>query len=103
MVGSYACLRAARHREPAKHGHSSARASMKLKDKVAIVTGAGSSLGLAFAQRLAADGAAVVIADIAGAEDAAGGLTNAGHPALGIVTDVSSERDVQAMVDQTVA
>jgi len=75
---------------------------MKLKDKVAIVTGAGSSLGLAFAQPLAADGAAVVIADIAGAEDAAGGLANAGHSALGVATDVSSERDVQAMVDQTI-
>src|SRR5262245_39946886 len=100
MVGSDACLRAARHQESAKHGHTVARWSMKLKDKVAIVTGAGSSLGLAFAQRLAAEGAAVVIADIAGAEDAAGGLANAGHSALGVATDVSSERDVQTMVDQ---
>ena len=40
---------------------------MKLKDKVAIVTGAGSGIGKALATRLARDGAAVVVADIAGA------------------------------------
>jgi len=76
---------------------------MKLKGKVAIVTGGGSSIGLAIAQRLAADGAAIVIADIVGADDAAGGLVNAGHSALGLATDVSSERDVQTMIDQTIA
>jgi len=75
---------------------------MKLKGKVAIVTGGGSSIGLAVAQRLAADGAAIVIADIVGAEDAAGGLVNAGQAALGVTTDVSSEDDVQTMIDQTI-
>lgn len=75
---------------------------MKLKDKVAIVTGGGSSIGLAVAQRLAADGAAIVIADIAGAEDAAGTLANAGHAALGVATDVSSEGDVKRMMDETI-
>ncbi len=41
---------------------------MRLKDKVAIVTGAGSGLGRAIAHRLAAEGAMVVVADIREAE-----------------------------------
>ena len=75
---------------------------MKLKDRVAIVTGGGSSIGLAIARRLAADGASVVIADIAGAEAAAESLENSGHRALGLQTDVSSEAEVQRMMDATV-
>jgi len=76
---------------------------MRLKDRVAIVTGGGSSIGLAIAQRLTADGASMVIADIAGAEEAAKRLENSGHSALGVTTDVSSERDVQQMVEKTIA
>ena len=76
---------------------------MRLKDRVAIVTGGGSSIGLAIAERLAADGASVVIADIENAAQAAGGLERAGHAALGVATDVSSESDVQQMVDRTMA
>ena len=48
------------------------------KDKIAVVTGAASGLGLAIAERLAADGARVVVADInagAGREVAARLLT----------------------------
>lgn len=75
---------------------------MKLKNRVAIITGGATSIGLAMAQRLAADGASVVIADIVQAEDAANGLCNAGHAAHGVVADVSSEEDVQRMVDETV-
>ena len=76
---------------------------MRLKDRVAIVTGGGSSIGLAIARRLSGDGASVVIADIAGAEEAAARLERSGHSALGMATDVSSERDVQQMVDKTIA
>jgi NAD(P)-dependent dehydrogenase (short-subunit alcohol dehydrogenase family) len=76
---------------------------MRLKDRVAIVTGGGSSIGLAIAERLSADGASVVIADIANAAQAAGGLEKASRAALGLATDVSSESDVQQMVDKTMA
>ena len=74
----------------------------KLGGRVAIVTGGGSSIGLAFAKRLAADGATVVIADIADSESAAGLLTKSGHRAFGLKTDVSSETEVEGVVQQTI-
>lgn len=74
----------------------------KLAGRIAIVTGGGSSIGLAFAKRLATDGATVVIADIADAESAAELLVKAGHRAFGLKTDVSSESDVQRVVQQTI-
>src|SRR5688500_12698844 len=76
---------------------------MKLKDRVAIVTGGGSSIGLAIARRLGSDGASLVIADIADAEKAAAELSNAGPPAIGVTTDVSSEVDVKRMMEATIA
>ncbi len=72
---------------------------MKLKGRVAIVTGGASSIGLAITRRLAADGASVVIADIAGADTAAADLVRAGYDAIGIETDVSLEDSVQRMAD----
>lgn len=72
---------------------------MRLAGRVAIVTGGGSSIGLAIARRLAADGAKIVIGDVANAEEAAAGLAQGGHAAIGVKADVSSEADVAAMVD----
>ena len=74
---------------------------MRFEGKVAIVTGAGSSIGLAIARRLASEGATVAIADIAGAEEAADAIRAEGGEAWGSRTDVSSEDDVNAMVAQT--
>jgi pyridoxal 4-dehydrogenase len=70
---------------------------MKLQDRVAIVTGAAQGIGRAIAQKLADEGARVVIADVngEGAEKAASELPDA----MGVKTDVSSENDVQRMVD----
>jgi NAD(P)-dependent dehydrogenase (short-subunit alcohol dehydrogenase family) len=73
--------------------------------RVALVTGAGSGMGLATGQAFADAGAAVVLADInEGALRAVtDDLTAAGHQALGVTCDVSSEDQVAAMVDRAVA
>jgi NAD(P)-dependent dehydrogenase (short-subunit alcohol dehydrogenase family) len=75
----------------------------KLNGKVAIVTGAGSGIGKALARRLAADGAAVVIADIQKFDLAAAEIAKAtGARTLGLQVDVSSEQDVAGMAAETV-
>jgi NAD(P)-dependent dehydrogenase (short-subunit alcohol dehydrogenase family) len=74
-------------------------------DQVALVTGASSGMGLATAQAFAQAGAAVALADINqdALRGAADDLTAAGHQALAVTCDVSSEDDVAAMVATTVA
>lgn len=69
-------------------------------DRVAIVTGAGQGLGLAYAEALAKEGARVVIAEIDGdrADAAASGIRAAGGRALGIQTDVADRSSCDAMV-----
>lgn len=73
--------------------------------QVALVTGAGSGMGLVTAQAFATSGAAVVISDIndAAVTAAAEALTTAGHQALAVVCDVSDESQVAAMINRTVA
>jgi NAD(P)-dependent dehydrogenase (short-subunit alcohol dehydrogenase family) len=75
------------------------------KDKVALVTGAASGMGLAAAQAFAEEGAAVALADvnIAAARATAEQFVAAGHKAIAIGCDVSDEAQVKDMVDQTVA
>ena len=75
------------------------------ENKVALVTGAGSGMGLAAAQALAAEGAAVALVDIneEAARTAAGRLVAAGHKAIAIPCDVTDEGQVKAMVEQTVS
>ena len=69
---------------------------MKLQDRVAIVTGSAQGIGKAIADKLAAEGAAVVVADIneAGATTVAASLPRA----IGVRTDVSDEASVKAAV-----
>jgi NAD(P)-dependent dehydrogenase (short-subunit alcohol dehydrogenase family) len=65
----------------------------RLADRVAVVTGAASGIGAATAQRLAAEGAAVVIADIAesAGQEVAAKIRAAGHRAEFVRCDVSRE------------
>ena len=76
---------------------------MRLEGKVAIVTGAGSRIGTALAARLARDGAAVVVADLANAQAAAAGIAReTGARTLGVEVDVAAEGDVARMAQQAV-
>jgi NAD(P)-dependent dehydrogenase (short-subunit alcohol dehydrogenase family) len=73
---------------------------MKLQGKVAVVTGGAQGIGRALAARFIQEGASVAIADIRGAAETAAALRNPGTQALGVPTDVTSERDVARMVDE---
>lgn len=68
-----------------------------------MVTGAAAGLGRAFAQRLARDGAKVVIADLDDGETTVSAITDAGGEALAVQCDVSSEAAVAALRDATLA
>jgi NAD(P)-dependent dehydrogenase (short-subunit alcohol dehydrogenase family) len=72
---------------------------VRLKERIAIVTGGATGIGLAIVRRLAAEGASVVIADIKDADDAAHGFSESRQPVIGIETDVSSEESVARMVE----
>lgn len=76
---------------------------MKLKDKVAIVTGGASGFGAAIARRLGADGAAVMVADLngEGAQRMADELAGAGVSARSIVCDVAGEAAYRTLVETT--
>lgn len=68
--------------------------------KVALVTGAGSGIGRATAERFAREGAAVVVADVsdAAAAETVSAITDAGGTATAVHADVSRPGDVEAMV-----
>jgi NAD(P)-dependent dehydrogenase (short-subunit alcohol dehydrogenase family) len=72
----------------------------RLDGRVAIVTGGGQGIGRALAQGLAAEGARIVIADVAGAEESAASLPT---EAIGLRVDVGSEGDTAAMAEQAIA
>ena len=65
----------------------------RLRDRVAVITGAGSGIGLASARRLAEEGARVVAVDI---DEAAGATAAAEVDGLFVRADVASEADVEA-------
>ena len=73
---------------------------MRLKDKVAVVTGSGRGLGKAFALGLANAGANVVVTSRTktAVDQTAAEITKTGVRALGIQTDVSEESSIQELV-----
>jgi NAD(P)-dependent dehydrogenase (short-subunit alcohol dehydrogenase family) len=81
------------------------RNPLDVTDKVALVTGAASGMGLATAQAFAEAGAAVVLADFR--EDVVNAkaqmLSAAGHKAVAVRCDVSDDSQVEQMVDRAVA
>jgi NAD(P)-dependent dehydrogenase (short-subunit alcohol dehydrogenase family) len=77
----------------------------RLDDKVAIVTGASSGLGVAFAQALAEAGADVALGArrVERLADTAGLVETAGRRALSVATDVADPASCQALVDATMS
>lgn len=71
----------------------------KLDNRVAIVTGAAQGIGKAIADKLADEGATVVVADLNGE----GAEKAAPRGGVGMRVDVSQEEDVKRMVDETVS
>jgi NAD(P)-dependent dehydrogenase (short-subunit alcohol dehydrogenase family) len=74
-------------------------------DKVALVTGAASGIGLATARAFAEAGAAVTLADVheIAVRSAAEELVAAGHKAIAVRCNVADEVEVAAMIEQTVS
>src|SRR6516164_9640113 len=79
--------------------------NISFENKVALVTGAGSGIGLATAKAFAESGAAIVLADWneESVRAAADELAAQGHKALAVACDVADDAQVEAMVKQTVA
>jgi NAD(P)-dependent dehydrogenase (short-subunit alcohol dehydrogenase family) len=77
----------------------------RLDGKAAIVTGAASGIGRAIAERFAAEGARVVVADrnAAGAEEVAATISAAGGTAIAVAVDVAAPAEVEQLFAATLA
>jgi NAD(P)-dependent dehydrogenase (short-subunit alcohol dehydrogenase family) len=68
--------------------------------KVAVITGAASGIGQAYAVRLASEGASIAIADVQAADETIARVEAAGSRALGIICDVADQKQVAAFGDK---
>ncbi len=77
---------------------------MRLKDKVAIITGGASGIGKAAADRFGEEGAILVIADMSQSniDRALADLTAKGYRAIGQICDVSDQKQTQVMAAEVV-
>jgi NAD(P)-dependent dehydrogenase (short-subunit alcohol dehydrogenase family) len=77
----------------------------ELKDKVVVITGGASGIGRALADRFAAEGSKIVLADVepGALEEAAAELRAARTTVLAVPTDVSRPEQVQTLCDRTLA
>ena len=79
--------------------------SRTFENRVSLVTGAGSGMGLTAARAFAAEGASLALVDIneSAVRTAAEQLVSAGHKAIATPCDVTDEAQVKAMVEQIVS
>ena len=75
---------------------------MRLEGKVAIVTGGARNIGAVYCRRLAAEGAAVVVADILDGNTVVRDIQEANGRALALKVDVSDEEDTVRMAEEAV-
>jgi NAD(P)-dependent dehydrogenase (short-subunit alcohol dehydrogenase family) len=75
---------------------------MRLGGKVAIVTGGARHIGAAYCRKLAAEGAAVVIADVLDGEGVVKEIAATGGQAIALKVDVSREEDTARMAAEAV-
>lgn len=78
---------------------------MRLPDKVAVITGAGSGIGLEMARRFAAEGARVVAGDwnAARLDAAVAAIRGSGGTAVGVSGDIADQAAAEALVDLAIA
>lgn len=74
---------------------------MRFKDKSVIVTGGGGKIGKAYAMAFAKEGAKVAVPDIVSADHVVKAIKDMGGNAISMIFDVSDEKSVKAMVDET--
>ena len=76
---------------------------MRLRDRVAVVTGAAGGLGAVYASAIASEGGSVVVVDVLDCEDAAHAIQEQGQQAVAMQVDLTAEEQVQRLVSDVIA